>query len=41
MNNNTLRDKLEGHRGEVCCLKHMQDSLMNESISLVASGGTD
>ena len=35
------RDILEGHKGEVCCLVHMQDSLLNESVSLVASGATD
>lgn len=26
----TNRDALEGHRGEVCCLVHMQDSVLNE-----------
>jgi F-box/WD-40 domain protein 7 len=35
------RDVLTGHRGEVCCLVHMQDSLLNDSVTLVASGGTD
>ncbi|CAD8112600.1 unnamed protein product [Paramecium sonneborni] len=39
--NGYCRDQLEGHTGEVLCLKYLQESLMGEFMSVIASGGAD
>ncbi|CAK60903.1 unnamed protein product (macronuclear) [Paramecium tetraurelia] len=39
--NGYCRDQLEGHTGEILCLKYLQESLMGEFMSVIASGGAD
>ncbi|CAK57453.1 unnamed protein product (macronuclear) [Paramecium tetraurelia] len=39
--NGSCKDQLDGHHGEVLCLKYLQESLMGEFMSVVASGGAD
>ncbi|CAD8113358.1 unnamed protein product [Paramecium sonneborni] len=39
--NGYCRDKLEGHTGNVLCLKHLKDMINGEFVSLIASGSSD
>ena len=39
--NGYCRDKLEGHSGNILCLKNLKDVVDGEFLTLIASGGAD
>ncbi|CAD8169535.1 unnamed protein product [Paramecium pentaurelia] len=39
--NGYCRDKLEGHTGNVLCLKYLKEIVNGEFVSLISSGGSD